>query len=334
MINISIITTVYNTKVSYLIDLINSVKNQTQGVYEHIIVDDGSTSCDTLNVLKEYEKEPYVKVYYMEKNKGIGFCRNYGIDKATGDYVCIYDSDDWLNKDVIERFKLGVADCFSDMVVQSKYVIYNEKGDYVKQLPSVLDRDAEYYYFSLPTSTRIFRREFLIKNNIYFPNRQLYEDNTFFVLAACKAKSISYIDYAGYCNRQNTESFSHSERYKKAVYNQIPYDAFNSILGEVNNLDEMTTKYVVAQLVVMISTCSLVFCRETNNKEKKKIINENRRLIKKIKLPIIRYLGETIMLDSNIDNKMKQIIKWYVCCIYVGIDALYCNFIHKLMRLL
>ena len=89
----SIIIPLYN-KEKYILDTINSVLNQTYTDYEVIVVDDSSTdnSWRVVNTVKDDR----VKVF-RKKNEGVSLARNYGISRATGDFVCFLDADDlWL----------------------------------------------------------------------------------------------------------------------------------------------------------------------------------------------------------------------------------------------
>ncbi|HEU4496897.1 MAG TPA: glycosyltransferase family A protein [Flavobacterium sp.] len=86
-------------------ETLESVITQTYKNWECIIVDDGSTD-HTLKVFKEFSfKDSRFKFYSRPKHKkkGPSSCRNYGLDKAEGNYILFLDSDDLLAKDCLER---------------------------------------------------------------------------------------------------------------------------------------------------------------------------------------------------------------------------------------
>ena len=91
---ISIIIPIYNAE-KYLRECIDSILAQTYKNIEIILVDDGSIDNSSL-ICKEYAlKDNRIKYYYKE-NSGVSDTRNFGIEKATGDYLMFIDSDDYL----------------------------------------------------------------------------------------------------------------------------------------------------------------------------------------------------------------------------------------------
>lgn len=94
---VSIIIPVYN-RASIIEYTLDSVLNQTYANWECIVVDDGSTD-NTLTTLHNYSKKDK-RIYSFNrpnyKLKGPSSCRNFGLEKASGDYVVFLDSDDLL----------------------------------------------------------------------------------------------------------------------------------------------------------------------------------------------------------------------------------------------
>ena len=93
---ISIITATYNSAKTVR-DTLESVKNQTYGDIEHIIVD-GLSGDNTLAIVAEY---PHVAKVISEKDKGIYDAMNKGVALATGDIVAILNSDDFYNDETV-----------------------------------------------------------------------------------------------------------------------------------------------------------------------------------------------------------------------------------------
>ena len=106
---VSIIVPVYNVE-KYIKRCLDSLINQTYKNLEIILIDDGSTDssgkiCDQYKI-----KDNRFKVIH-QKNRGLPSARNTGIDNITGNIVMFIDSDDWIDKDCIEKcikeFKLN-----------------------------------------------------------------------------------------------------------------------------------------------------------------------------------------------------------------------------------
>lgn len=98
---ISIIMPVYNTG-DLLLQTIDCIVNQTYPKWELILVDDGSKDIRTIEICNELgAKESRIKVFHKE-NGGICDARNYGITKASGDYLTFCDHDDEYDRHLLE----------------------------------------------------------------------------------------------------------------------------------------------------------------------------------------------------------------------------------------
>ncbi|MGI1690924.1 glycosyltransferase [Thermoanaerobacter uzonensis] len=94
---VSIIVPVWNTPKQFLIDMIESVRNQTYSNWELCIADGGSKEIHVKELLEEYtKKDNRIKVKYLPENKGIVGNSNEALSLATGDYVALLDHDDML----------------------------------------------------------------------------------------------------------------------------------------------------------------------------------------------------------------------------------------------
>ena len=91
MPKVSVVMPVYNRQ-KYIKSSVESILNQTFTDFEFIIVNDGSTD-KTLEILKSYT-DKRIKIIENEKNSGIVFSRNRGLNNATGQYIAMMDSDD------------------------------------------------------------------------------------------------------------------------------------------------------------------------------------------------------------------------------------------------
>lgn len=107
---ITAIITVYNGE-SFIERSFRSVINQTDKDFEFIVVDNGSTD-NTPNLIKSLVKEAKdqnIRVFTLEKNKGISGGRNHGVRNAHGDFVCFLDCDDYWLPNKIEVVKKNIA---------------------------------------------------------------------------------------------------------------------------------------------------------------------------------------------------------------------------------
>ncbi len=111
----SVIVPVYN-RIGEVSDLLESLLAQTSGDFETIIVEDGSTEPCREVVEDAAARGLYVKYYYKE-NEGRSIARNYGLERATGDYFVFFDSDcvippDYFRTLAAELDRRKDLDCF------------------------------------------------------------------------------------------------------------------------------------------------------------------------------------------------------------------------------
>ena len=104
---ISIIVPVYNVKKQFFIELLNSLKTQLYKNFELIIVDNGSNE-DLVAFLKSC-KFKFLKLFLLKRNYGISYATNFGIAKASGEYIAFLDHDDALVPDTLYL----IADCIN-----------------------------------------------------------------------------------------------------------------------------------------------------------------------------------------------------------------------------
>ena len=123
---ISIIMPVYNAE-KYLNRSIESIMNQTYNNIEIILVNDGSTD-NSLEICTSYqEKDNRIKLI-NQANKGVSFARNKGIDEATGDYIMFIDSDDYVEKNMIEDMVSKITEDDIDLVISGIKMDYIKNG--------------------------------------------------------------------------------------------------------------------------------------------------------------------------------------------------------------
>lgn len=185
---LSIIVPVYNmaaeNKLEYCME---SLLNQTITDYEIIAVDDASTD-NSLEILQEFEKQypDKVKVIASKENHHQGGARNLGIQAARGEFIGMMDSDDWAAPDMYEKL-LKKAEAAGADVVGCDYSLVSEHTMEPGQIVHVnstaqtgmLDEEKKKLLVLQPGSmvVKIYRREIIVENELWFPLDIFYEDN-------------------------------------------------------------------------------------------------------------------------------------------------------------
>ena len=158
---ISVVIPVYNVE-KYLRQCLDSVLNQTYNYFEVIMVDDGSTDSSYDICLEYSERDDRFKSFHKE-NGGASSARNYALDKATGEYLFFLDSDDWIEKNTLERLINTVEDNNVDFVLFEATVTdetgserqggYSYHKDYGMNIPYRMMREMIYhteFHVSIP----------------------------------------------------------------------------------------------------------------------------------------------------------------------------------------
>ncbi|MFR4406281.1 MAG: glycosyltransferase family 2 protein [Anaerovoracaceae bacterium] len=193
MPKVSVIIPVYNIQ-DEVGGMLRAITEQTFADFEVIVIDDGSTD----NTHKEVEKyavtDKRFKVIYQE-NSGVSAARNRGLKKAEGDYVVFFDGDDCVPPNALESMYKAVS-CGSDMAVGIMEVIDDGISSVNKASKNLsmkvhIDRRDMNFIKTWSQCNKIYRRSFLMENDIYFKDVKVAEDGHFLYQALSKAKHIS-----------------------------------------------------------------------------------------------------------------------------------------------
>ena len=123
---VSVIMPACNSE-NYIAEAITSVLEQTVKNLELIVIDDGSTD-GTRNIVEAFvRKDPRVRLVVNEDNLGVAKSRNYGLELSCGQYTALLDSDDYWNKDFLEKMIARASQTDADIVYCS-YTLVDESG--------------------------------------------------------------------------------------------------------------------------------------------------------------------------------------------------------------
>lgn len=207
MPKVSVIIPIYNVE-EYIKQCLDSVINQTLKDIEIICINDGSPD-NSLVIIKEYASKDNRFIIIDRENRGVGKSRNEGIEKASGEFVCFMDPDDFYPEmDILETLytkakENNVLICGGEFANYKNGELvqnyeYNLAG-YLFEESGVIDY--KNYQFDYGYHRFIYSREFLIKNDIYFPNYKRFQDPPFFVKAMVTAEYFYAVDKITYAYR-------------------------------------------------------------------------------------------------------------------------------------
>ena len=240
---LTVIIPTYNAE-DHLLESVNSLKEQSFGFenIELILVDDNSND-STKAIIKELsEKHENIKSIFLEENSGTASKpRNVGIENASTEYIMFLDNDDIYYPKMCEEMYNTITEYDVD-IVSCRYEINNKKpNSFIDNFnPKNHDFKGKYddekgiiYMDSIddfpgimtlghPTMiwSKIFRKSFILENDIQFPKGNLYEDVYFCTAAYTKADGIIILNHFygyGYQLRTEGENKSTCQIFSKSM---------------------------------------------------------------------------------------------------------------------
>lgn len=317
----SVIIPVYNVE-KYINRCLKSILSQRYNDLEIILIDNGSTDrsgsiCDIYA-----NEDANISVYHIE-NHGVGSARNFGLSKARGEFIYFVDSDDYLVGNLFAEFEDKLTPDL-DLLVFSYYNSFEQEMTEKNRTKKILPYNGSYdkYDFSkifkdlflsdmlYTVWNKLYRREFLIENNISFEKYELGEDvrfnlNTYRNVNKVYLSQDSYYVYV--IGRKGSAMSSYNP--KRLQYQLQELELVDSLLKDWN-----------------IDSSNL------DNTVKARILMSNIHNISKQKLPVIKKvklvkeickskdMADFIRNDSSILNPLVKMLlrcRMYIVLIYL-----------------
>lgn len=259
---VSVIIPVYNGE-QYLEETVKSILDSKYPSLEILLIDDGSkdSSPGICKKLCAVHKNIY---YFCKSNGGIAEARNYGLERATGEYVCFVDQDDLIEPRMyssmtgrIQKTDSDICLCGTAKYSQGNLVEYESFNNEVLEKSAIYNRlfltmlYSCYHIPSFPNLDRtfpsiwkgLFRRDFLENNHLRFIKLIDYEDDyTFLAEAYLSAERVVTISEQFYYWRVNLNSESYSFKYISDLNSK--YKCFYNYYIELLNIKGVPKKEI------------------------------------------------------------------------------------------
>ena len=242
---ISFIIPVYKVE-KYINECVDSILNQLTDACEVILVDDGSPDRSGVICDGYADRDSRVKVVH-QKNSGHSAARNAGLKMAVGEYVSFIDSDDYIGQGCVKEILNWIKTADADICFMEGYKLFPDGtteslGDEIVR-SQILGRSKEEVFQHLATlpkypgsaCTKLFRREFLMENDLKFPIDLTHaEDLTLCLNCFLKAERFDALPCPFYYYRQNREG---------SMTSKISGSSFHGLSEFVSNFaDSLTDK--------------------------------------------------------------------------------------------
>ncbi len=252
---ISIIIPVFN-RAKYIERCLDSILNQTYSNFEIILINDGSTD-NSLDILKKYKKQDKRIIIIDKKHEGVSIARNAGIKKSSGDYITFVDSDDYLELNALENM-INLSKKYKCEIIRTdyRYLNYNKDLPHTHKYEGMYKLNNKNRHMFIESALKeefgcyiwllLIKKDFIIKNNIYF-EKELYvhQDLDFYINLFNNAHSIYFsniITYNYIFNKECSKNLKNTKRnvisninLSKALYSKLD-NSYNDLI------DVLTTK--------------------------------------------------------------------------------------------
>lgn len=324
MSKISIIVPVYNTGAK-LKKCLDSLVNQTVKDIEIIIINDGSTD-NSEEVIKEYIKNNSkenedktesnsVKIeFYSKENEGIAKTRNYGIEKANSDYILFVDSDDYIDKKLVEKLLPYIEQNID--LIKFKLQRVNENGEILEKTDGpVFEKTTGQEGFNKLYSQDVLldspcvylmKKELFKKNNFTF-KRTYHEDFGLMPLVIVSAKDMVSTPYYLYSYVQSSNSLMRNDDYNKTL--KRIEDVWFHYDNAMNKIEKMNLEKTTKENIKIYYTNAVILkIYELKEEDQKQFIKEikKRKMYKNIKPRNLKQLIKRYLLKFNIKLYIKM----------------------------
>ena len=290
---VSIVLPIYNVE-KYLDRCIESVVRQTYKKIEIILVDDGSPdSCP--QKCDDWEKmDGRIKAVH-KKNAGLGYARNTGIENASGEYICFFDSDDYIAADTIEKayeavkkvnadigiFGFSTVDkngsVTSTIVPKTKSTKYAGENVLTSFLPDLISWNPDNGVATdlrMSAWTALYSMKLIQRNSWRFVSeREIISEDVYSLLDLYRnVKTVVVIPEAFYFYCENETSLTHS--YKKDRYNRIKH-FYKACIDKCEKLEyskEVKRRMAYPFTANSIAAMKMIVSSDLSNTEKKNMI--------------------------------------------------------------
>ena len=211
-VKVSVVIPVFNAG-KYLKMCLNSLLAQTTHDFEVICVDDGSKD-ESRDILQSYKRKFYKMIILNQNNKGAGAARNVGLRHAQGEYVYFMDADDCCHRNLLSK-AVAAADSTKADIVCFHFKKMKPNGRRVRSngyRQEWVDSEEDVFnYQSCPDHilsvvnptpwNKLYRRKFLLENELKFEEISSTNDITFAAVSCAKAGRITAVNKALYYYR-------------------------------------------------------------------------------------------------------------------------------------
>lgn len=308
---ISIIIPVYNAEKT-IERCLKSILNQNIEHAEIVVVNDGSKDNSEKIILQMQKNNQMIK-YYYKQNSGVAETRNYGLEKAQGEYIAFVDSDDYISSD----FKNKIIPLINNNIEMIKYKLkkLDKNGNEIEYIDGpVFDRKTGEEAFNELYSkdvlldspcVYVMKKDIITRNKFKFQGTY-HEDFGLIPLILVNAKSVvSLPDYL-YFYVQESNSITRNEDYNKTLIKMKDvFFHYDNMLEAINKLN--LGKKTNENIKIYYTNAIVLKLQELQDEDRNKFIKEikARKMYKNIRVRNIKQFIKRYLLKMNVNLYLK-----------------------------
>ena len=286
---VTVVVPIYKTE-KYLDRCISSIVNQTYQKLEILLIDDGSPDncpqmCDAWA-----ERDSRICVIHKE-NEGLGMARNSGIENASGEYICFFDSDDYVALETIDKAYHLAKEQSADIVVFGNDRV-NAKGVTVKHnvpsapkqcyrvnevqklfLPDLIDnkhRDAQIRNVCLSACMCLISMDLVRREKWSFVSEReiISEDSYSLIWLYQFVSSVALLPEALYYHCENSSSLTQVHREDRFLQLKRFYEKSRELATQAVYYNEVKVSVSALFLSLLISAMKQIVAANIDSKKK------------------------------------------------------------------
>lgn len=218
----------------FLCQALDSVVSQTNLDLDIIIINDGSKDESGSIADKYCADDARIKVFHRE-NQGYGASVNFGIEQSIGEYIAIFEPDDYLHpqcyekllqqleKDQVDFTRCRFFNICSDGCLTKETKSF--KRNYAQLDHLTIDTHTKYLHFRISVWSCLVKKSLLIDNNIKLHSSKgaSFQDISYYYMLICSAKSFSLVDEPLYYYRQHQQQSIKSVDKHHCIHGEYAY---------------------------------------------------------------------------------------------------------------
>lgn len=296
----------------FIIRCLESVKNQTYKNLEIVLVND-CTPDDSMLLVKNFmdvNPDLTIKIIEHQENSGLSVVRNNGIKTSTGKYLFFLDSDDEITTDCIELLVKKAEKTDAQIIIaQNRWINTFDNTTKDFGFPTITEKkyyDNNLEIFSVyskggfPSSSwnKLFKRDFIVDNQIYFVPGLFAQDELWFFHLLLKTDTLAIIDDITYLYYLHGESVIFNRK-KKNFENYLTILEYLTKSYKEEKNSEL--KMLIKNKIILFKEMVLVMQWKAL-KDKEYLKTNISRMQKLVRLNLSDYFSSTYSLDVKKKN--------------------------------